>query len=103
MKKIIDGKTYNTETATLIANWDNGCYGNDFNACEESLYVSPKGTYFLAGEGGALSKYAQSVGSNGRCGGEGMEVLSKAEALKWCEEHDVDADTIATHFEVEEG
>lgn len=102
MKKIIDGKTYNTETATRIANWDNGYYGNDFNACDESLYISPKGTYFLAGEGGALSKYARSVGS-GRCGGDGMEVLTKAEALRWCEDHGVDADAIAKHFEVEEG
>lgn len=103
MKKVINGKVYNTETATQIANWDNGVYGSDFNACDESLYVTKKGTYFVAGEGGALSRWSESCGSNGRQGGEGMEVLTKAEALEWCETHDVDADTIAEHFEVEEG
>jgi hypothetical protein len=32
-----------------------------------------------------------------------MELLSEAEALAWCEDHDVDADVIAKHFKVQEG
>lgn len=103
MKKVIDGKVYNTETATQIANWDNGVYGRDFRACDESLYVTKKGTYFVHGEGGGLSRWSQPCGSNGSCGGEGIEVLSKKAALQWCEEHGVDADVIAENFEVEEG
>ena len=103
MKKVIDGKVYNTETATQIANWDNGCYGGDFSACEETLYVTKNGTYFVHGEGGAMSRWSRSCGSNSVCGGEGVEVLSKKAALEWCEEHDVDADVIAEYFEVEEG
>lgn len=103
MKKVIDGKAYNTETATQIANWDNGVYGSDFNACDETLYVTQKGNYFVAGAGGALTRWSRSCGNNGRQGGEGIEVLTKAQALEWCETHGVDADTITKHFEVEEG
>lgn len=102
MKQVIDGKVYNTETATHIANWDNGVYGNDFRACDEDLYVTKKGAYFVHGKGGALSRWAESCGNNGRCGGSGIEVLSPKEALAWRETHDVDADKIAEHFKVEE-
>ena len=102
MKKVIDGKVYNTATATHIAYWSNNLPTNDFNYCEQDLYITSKGTYFLAGEGGALSEYAESVG-NGRCGGSSMGIFTKAEALEWCESHEVDADIIAEHFEISEG
>src|SRR3990172_2422569 len=69
MKKVIDGKIYNTETAELLHEWDNGMYGNDFGRCEEALYRTKKGAYFIAGEGGAMSRYARSCGSNSTCGG----------------------------------
>lgn len=38
MKKIIDGKMYNTETATEIHHFNNGLPYSDFNYLEESLY-----------------------------------------------------------------
>jgi hypothetical protein len=103
MKKVIDGKVYDTKTAECIGNWDNGCYGGDFHRCEESLYKTKNGQFFIAGEGGAMSKYSQSSGENSWGGGEGMELLSEAEALAWCEDHDIDADDIAKHFKVQEG
>lgn len=102
MKKVIDGKVYNTETAELVASYNNGISRRDFGFCEEDLYKTKKGAFFVHGEGGAMSGWSQSCGSNGRCGGSGIEVLSKKAALAWCEEHGVDADTIAMHFEVEE-
>ena len=37
MKRIINGKSYNTETAEELARGDNGLYG-DFGYCRESLY-----------------------------------------------------------------
>ena len=88
MKKLIDGKIYNTETAELLHEWDNGCYGNDFKSCEESLYKTKKGAYFIAGSGGPMSKYAVSCGSNSTSGSEQIEVLTEAEAIRWLEEHD---------------
>jgi hypothetical protein len=97
MKKVIEGKVYNTETATLIHEWDNGMYGSDFKRCEESLYRTAKGAYFTAGSGGPMSKYAVPVGSNGHGGGEGIEILTKKEALAWLESHGGD-DAIEEHF-----
>lgn len=87
MKRIINGKMYNTETAELIHEWDNGSYGSDFRSCEESLYKTKKGAYFTAGSGGPMSKYAEHHG-NSTSGGEGIEILSEKEAMVWLEEHD---------------
>lgn len=96
MKKVINGKMYNTETATRIASWDNGIYGNDFKSCEEDLYLSKKGQYFVAGSGGAMSSYAQSYG-NSRGSGEDIRLLSKEEARNWCEEKKY-IEALETHF-----
>lgn len=87
MKRIIDGKVYNTETAEEIASWHNGYYGGDFKRCEESLYRTPKGSWFLAGEGGPMSKYARPAG-NMTSGGDGLEPLTPDEARRWLEEKD---------------
>lgn len=102
MKKIIDGKTYNTETATRIGNRSSS-YPGDFRYVDEDLYITKKGTFFLAGEGGAMSKYSTSYGDNSWGGSDGMEVLSKAAALEWCERYDIDSDVIEQYFEIEEG
>jgi len=37
MKKIINGKLYNTETATCLGSWSNGHDVGDFTYCEESF------------------------------------------------------------------
>jgi hypothetical protein len=101
MKKVIDGKVYNTETAEKIGHWWNGYSNTDFNNCEESLYKTKKGQFFIAGEGGAFSKYSVSCG-NGRGGGSGIVLLSENEAREWAEEH-LDADDVEANFTVEEG
>ncbi len=88
MKRVIDGKIYNTETAELLHEWSNGKFTSDFGHCEESLYKTKKGAYFIAGEGGAMTGYARSCGSNSTYGGSGIRVLSEAEAMTWLEEHE---------------
>jgi hypothetical protein len=87
LKRIINGKIYNTETADCIATWHNGHHGGDFNRCEESLYRTKKGAWFIAGEGGPLSKYARPVG-NMTSGGDGLEPITAKEAQQWLEEKD---------------
>ena len=101
MRTIIDGKQYNTDTATTLAA---DAYGNtgDFNHWRESLYQTKNGAFFLAGSGGPLSKYARSPRLNEWTSGEGISVLTEADALRWCEKHDVDVDVIAQHFTIEE-
>ena len=96
MKKIIDGKRYNTETAEEIGHRSNGAMG-DFDRISESLYRTPRGNYFRAGSGGARSAYGQTCGQNCWCGGEGIIPLTKAEALEWCERF-LDADEYEGEF-----
>ena len=52
MKKIIDGKTYNTETAEEIGSYDNGLGARDFRHCKESLYKTKRGPGSLQGKVG---------------------------------------------------
>lgn len=98
MKRIIDGKLYNTDTAIEIASWDNGLYSSDFGHCTETLYKTKNGAFFVYGSGGAMSRWSVPVGSNGRGGGDGMEALTEAEALRWCEDCAIDVDDMAEHF-----
>lgn len=69
MKKTIKKKTYNTETAEIIARKTEGQWG-DPAGYEEILYKSHKGDYFLYGVGGADSKHPQ----------ENITAMSKEEA-----------------------
>jgi hypothetical protein len=87
MKKIANGVRYNTETATAIADCDNRYPLNDFNYCREILYKTKNGNWFLFGEGGPMSTYAESVG-NSSTGGSDIRPLSDGEAQNWLEEHD---------------
>lgn len=96
MLKIIDGKRYNTETATEIAYYWNGLSDNDFRNVSETLYITKKGAYFLQGEGGPMSKYAVSNG-NSTSGSSNIILLNKQEAFEWCEKY-ADAEAIETHF-----
>lgn len=87
MKKIINNKLYDTDTARELGSWDNGRYGSDFGALSETLYRKKTGEFFLLGEGGAATKYAQAVGQNNWTGGARIMPLSYAEARDWAEEH----------------
>ena len=71
MKKVIEGKVYNTETAEELHDWSNHYPCSDFKACSESLYRTKKGAFFIAGSGGPLSSYAVPCG-NGYGGGLGF-------------------------------
>lgn len=86
MKKVINGKRYDTDTAKKLASdWYSNC--TDFHYWEETLYRKNTGEYFLHGEGGPASKYAQSVGQNSWSGGEKLIPLSVENARKWAEDH----------------
>ena len=87
MKKIINGKMYNTETAKNLGEWCNGVPRNDFNYCEETLYRKKTGEFFLYGEGGANTGYRECVGQNSWSGGSEIIPLAESEAKKWVEDH----------------
>jgi len=101
MKRIINGKIYNTDTATHIGNHQHSNRG-DFHFEDTDLYRTPKGAFFVQGAGGAYSRWSQPCGSNGMSGGHGIQAMTATEALAWCEDSGIDADVIAQYFSVEE-
>ena len=86
MKKVIDGKVYNTATAEEIGSDGSGNF-SDFRFWEETLYRTKKGSYFMHGTGGPMSKYAISVGNNSTGGSSEISVLTEEEAFDWASEH----------------
>ena len=100
MKKIINGKRYDTETAKKIGFWDNARLCSDFDCCEETLYRKRTGEFFIHGGGGARTKYAsESYGMYGW--GEAIVPLTEDEAKTWVEQK-LDSDTYEALFPVEE-
>lgn len=81
MKRIIEKKVYDTETATKIATTSFG-QSNDFKSFAETLYRTAKGNYFLQYRGGPLSKYGVNEGTAGRRGDSGIIVFTHDEAFK---------------------
>jgi hypothetical protein len=99
MKRILDGKIYDTETATLradISGNDGALPSNEFEWQHTGLYVSPRGTYFIAGRGGARSRWAKPMGL-GTGPGEGLIIISDAEARNLFEKFG-DMDKYAEYF-----
>lgn len=89
MKKVIDGLRYDTEKATEVACWCHG-YPGDYGRCEETLYRTVSGKYFLHGKGGAASKWREQIGQSEWGGGEEILAKTPEEALSWLEEHGKD-------------
>lgn len=87
MKKIVNGKIYDTATAERVGSWSSNRSTSDFSYCSEDLYRKRTGEFFLHGEGGATSKYAVSCGNNEWGYGKQIIPLSYDAARKWAEEH----------------
>jgi hypothetical protein len=101
MKKIINGRRYDTETAQQVAEYQHS-YQSEFDYYTETLYRKKGGEFFLHGYGHAASPYCEWVGSSTRSAGERIVPMTYAEAQKWAEEH-LDADAYEAIFgEVEE-
>lgn len=104
MKRVIEGKLYNTETADKICDLPCQYYPGDFNYHETTMYRSPKGQYFLAGRGGPKTRWSQAIGNSGYSRGSGIELISKDEARGIAESAEMTPDEmIDAGFEVEEG
>ena len=72
LKKIINKKTYNTETAKALKKLAFGSFG-DPQGYEETLMQSGRGLFFIYGIGGEESKYAE----------ETIVPLTEKEAQNW--------------------
>jgi hypothetical protein len=96
MKQIINKKVYDTQTATRIANYDNGLFEEDIRYLYEALYKTCNNQFFLYGSGGPLSKYNVEI-SNNTYGTETIILFTEEEAYEWLESHD-EIDAIEQYF-----
>lgn len=91
MKKIINGKLYNTDTAEKIGEWSSNESRTSFYYFEEELYRKKTGEYFLYGYGHAASPYAERIDTNTTGAGERILPLTVKDAKEWAERK-LDAD-----------
>lgn len=96
MKKIISGKLYNTDTARQIGSWDSNITDRLYWV-NETLYQKQRGEFFLHGEGGPGSKYAEPSGQGSWSSGEKIIPLSYDAAQEWAEEY-LDANAYQAAF-----
>jgi hypothetical protein len=92
MKKIINGKRFDTSKAVEVGEYNNIGDGadsvTDFKFWSATLYRTPRsGQYFLYGEGGPMSRFSQSAGQNSWKGGEDIIPMTKKEAMEWAEQY----------------
>ena len=102
MIRIVNGKRYNTGTATLLCNISRGGFSrSDFAYDDTNLYITDKGNFFIAGEGGASSRWAERHGNNATCEGYGLRPIDKNDARSLLEQYG-SAAQVEEHFTVEE-
>jgi hypothetical protein len=92
MRKIINGKRYDTSKAVEVGEYNNIGEGadsvTDFKFWSATLYRTPRsGQYFLHGEGGPMSRFSQSAGQNSWTGGSDIIPMTKQEAMEWAEQY----------------
>lgn len=83
MKKIINGKVYDTDKAKAVGRYADG--EDRLSRIAETLYRKRTGEFFLHGEGGAATSYAEPRGDGGWAPGERIAPLSYKTAQEWAE------------------
>lgn len=99
--RVVDGKRYDTDTARHLCHIRCTETGGDFGWENTDLYVTKKGTYFLAGEGNASSRWGQRAIGGGSIPGVGVKPIAADEARHMLEQED-ETFLIEELFEVED-
>ena len=94
MRKVINGKTYRSHTAHLIVTLPSPFPQTDNKWHITHLYQNQRGVYFLAGEGGSLSRWAK-VTPPGAIPGKGIELIFQDEALAFAKYAGLSSDRFA--------
>ncbi|MGB5096457.1 MAG: hypothetical protein WBN82_00970 [Porticoccaceae bacterium] len=97
MRAIINGKKYDTDTAEHVASASYSGSRSDFQWWEEDLYRKRTGEFFVAGEGGPMTRYARAVDQNSWTGGSRIIPVTESGARAWVENHG-DAETYERLF-----
>ena len=87
MKRVIRGRTYNTETSKLITEYSHG-YPGDPGHYRENLYRTPRNAYFLACHGGVRSHYAYEFRDGQFRTSDDVIPLNDEQVLRWLEDHE---------------
>lgn len=83
MKKTIGGRQYDTATARALARWSDGYPAGHRCYCEETLYRTRAGLYFVHGVGGPDSQYADTGRGLPPCSGERILPMTLDTAAGW--------------------
>lgn len=86
MRKIINGKAYDTDKAISLGSRACGQCGS-LDWAEEELFRKRNGELFLCGTGGAATKYSVSLGGNSYSGGSKIRPLTVQMAQAWAEKN----------------
>lgn len=97
MKKVINGRRYDTEKATKVGEGSASCSVTDFSYWTEELYQKRNGEFFLHGQGGPMTRYARRIDTNSWSGGEELLPLTADDAKAWAERN-LDADEYEAIF-----
>lgn len=87
MRKIINGSRYDTDTAKKMGHWESDQDYTSFYHCEETLYRTKAGKWFIYGMGNAATVYAVRRSDGWTAPGEQIVPLSDEIAQKWAFEH----------------
>lgn len=102
MKKLIDKKLYDTEKADFVHSYIHHDEQFSNMECEDRLYITKKGNWFLVVEDIALDEWDQ-PGAGEPSNVEDLRALTATEAFAWLVEHEA-FDTVKQYFpdEIEE-
>jgi hypothetical protein len=100
MKDVIDGQLYDTDADGVesIAIHQPVADRGDFSYLCERLYKTESGQYFIAGEGGAKTKYSKRVGTGEYSGSSEIRPVSEEEAFRWAQSNDIATEIILDEF-----
>ena len=87
MRKIINKKMYDTETAECVEEFENTPYKGNAHYYKELLYRKKTGEFFLYGHGNARTKYAAVTIGGMYSPDEKIIPLSEEEAKNWMEQY----------------
>ena len=87
MKRTLQGRQYDTAKARALAQWNEGYAVGSRCYCEETLYRTRSGLYFLHGVGGPESRHADSGRGRPTTSGESVTPLAIGAAAEWVRAH----------------
>ena len=96
MRQIVDRKIYDTEKAVLVAQYQISTIG-DMNWVYEELYRTPNGRFFLYGNGGRMTEYAEKNGTVTK-----LVTLTEADVIAWAERRAVDPNPLTKYIRIKE-